>query len=374
MPVATAGAVRALSLERVRDIGYPVILSNVYHLYLRPGIDTIASVGGLHAFTGWKRGILTDSGGFQLFSLNRLMKITDVGASFRSHIDGSAHSFTPETVIEAQMKLGSDIIMPLDHCTAPDVGYLEAQGALKRTTRWLARSVAYLNEARDRRETTPGTETRDRTETADRREASPGTETAPGTAAAPQLFGIVQGNFYAPLRTQSAEQIVAMNTPGYAIGGLSVGEERAQFIDMVAHTAQLLPHDKPRYLMGVGTPEYFLHAILHGIDMVDCVYPTRVARHGVALTADGKMDIRKKLFRTDKRPLEGNCECDTCRVYTRAYVHHLSSRKEIMAAVLLSEHNLFFMYNLCRSAQRAIRERRYRSFMSDFLSRYTSSG
>lgn len=356
MPVATAGAIRALSFARLSEIGYQIILSNTYHLYLRPGIDVIAALNGLHNFIGWNGNILTDSGGFQIFSLSNLMSINDTELTFRSHIDGSAHSFTPELVVSLQMSLGSDIIMPLDHPTPPGVGYHEAQLALKRTTAWLKRSAVYLEQAqREQRE----------------RSAS---DTSAITVRQQQLFGIVQGNFYPTLRTQSAEQIVALDLPGYAIGGMSVGEDQKQFLDILAHTATLLPADKPRYLMGVGTPEYLLHAIDYGIDMFDCVYPTRVARHGVALTTTGKLDMHKSRFRSDQRPLDAHCHCNTCRIYTRAYIHHLSSRREIMAAVLLSEHNLFFINQLCEQARAAIREQRYRSFMRDFLHRYAGDG
>ena len=237
--------------------------------------------------------------------------------------------------------------MPLDHCTAPEVGYREAQIALKRTTHWLSRSADYL--------------------VADRRHRHERQEHEQW------LFGIVQGNFYLPLRTQSAEQITALDLSGYAIGGLSVGEEWSRFVDTLVHTAQLLPDRKPRYLMGVGTPEYLLRAIAEGIDMVDCVYPTRAARHGVALTEYGRMNMRKSAYRADSQSLDGNCECNTCRKYSRAYINHLCSRREIMAILLLSEHNLFFMRDLCIRAQRAIREQRYRSFARDFLDRYTES-
>lgn len=370
MPVATAGAVRVLPFERVREIGYRIILSNSYHLYLRPKIETIAAAGGLHRFIAWRDNILTDSGGFQIFSLSRLMRIGDDALTFRSHIDGSAHSFTPESVVELQLQLGSDIMMPLDHCTAADVGYRQAQIALKRTTSWLERSASYLAQAQQRRAEDAA---------AGVASAAPGAPAAADVAgaadvvsapSAAQLFGIVQGNFYPSLRSQSAEQVVSFDLPGYAIGGMSVGEEEGRFLELLAHTAPLLPAEKPRYLMGVGTPEYMLHAIAHGIDMFDCVYPTRAARHGMALTADGQVDMNRGRFRTDQRPLDSNCHCHTCRLYSRAYIHHLNNRKEMMAAMLLSEHNLYFIYELCRQARQAITARRYASFMRDFIDRY----
>lgn len=373
MPVATAGAIRALPFERLAEIGYRIILSNTYHLYLRPGIDIIAKLNGLHNFIGWHGNILTDSGGFQVFSLSNLMSINDTELTFRSHIDGSKHSFTPESVMALQMRLGSDIIMPLDHPTPPGVGYREAQIALKRTTAWLKRSAVYLEQAQQRGdggsvEIGAG----DTKDSGDRQDN--GTSNTPAARGQQQLFGIVQGNFYPTLRTQSAKQIVALELPGYAIGGMSVGEDEGQFLDILAHTAALLPDDKPRYLMGVGTPEYLLHAIAHGIDMFDCVYPTRIARHGTALTVAGKLDMHKGRFRSDLRPLDAHCGCNTCRLYTRAYIHHLSSRREIMAAILLSEHNLFFLNELCLQARAAIREQRYQTFMRDFLHRYTGNG
>ena len=339
MPVATLGAIRSLPLERVYAMGYSIILSNAYHLYLRPGHATIAMQGGLHHFIQWKNNILTDSGGFQVFSLNKLMKITDEGIAFRSHVDGSTHYFSAEMVMNIQMQLNSDIIMPLDHCTADNVGYYDAKIALQRTRLWLKQSIAYLNTHQTHRQQ--------------------------------HLFGIIQGNFYPKLREQSAHSTIELDLAGYAIGGLSVGEQKNQFLDTLAHTAAFLPHTKPRYLMGVGTPEYLLYAIAEGIDMVDCVYPSRAARHGVALTKNGKMNMKNARFRMDSHPLDLDCMCNTCKQYTRSYISHLFKAKEGMAMFLLCEHNLFFMYDLCQKAQKAIKEGRYALFMNQFLSRYT---
>ena len=319
-------------------MGYSIILSNAYHLYLRPGHVTIAMQGGLHHFMKWNKNILTDSGGFQVFSLSKLMKVTDEGIAFRSHVDGSAHYFSAETVMEIQMQLNSDILMPLDHCTADNIGYYDAKIALKRTILWLKQSIAYLNAHQNSRHQ--------------------------------HLFGIIQGNFYPKLRTQSVHNTTELDLAGYAIGGLSVGEQKNQFLDILAHTTSLLPHGKPRYLMGVGTPEYLLHAIAEGIDMVDCVYPSRAARHGVALTKNGKMNMKNARFHMDSDPLEIDCMCNTCRQYTRSYISHLCKAKEGMAMFLLCEHNLFFMHDLCRKAQQAIKDGQYALFMAHFLTRY----
>jgi queuine tRNA-ribosyltransferase len=338
MPVGTNATVKAMRNSDLEDIGVNLILGNTYHLYLRPGRDVIAAAGGLHAFMGWRHNILTDSGGYQVFSLSSFRTVDDQGVTFRSHIDGSLHRLTPEDVIDVQTTLGSDIMMQLDECTAPGITRAEAETAVRRTSDWLKRSRQRWRES---------------------------AEPLKGL-----LFGIMQGNFFRELRRQSAEEMLDLDLPGCAIGGLSVGEEFPVFKDFLCSSAELLPQGKPRYLMGIGTPEYILEAVEAGIDLFDCVFPTRTARNAQVFTFDGPLSLRNEKFRLDFRPLDAECRCSTCRTYSRAYLRHLFKAKEIQAAVLASHHNLAFLQHLVRSIREAITRGQFLAFKRDFMSRY----
>ena len=339
MPVGTAATVKAIETASLREIGFEIVLSNTYHLYLRPGPDVVSAAGGLHRFMNWKRNILTDSGGFQVFSLAPMRKIRENGVEFRSHIDGSKHFFSAEDVVSIQAALGSDIQMQLDVCTAWGVSRKEAEEALRITDRWLARACEAW-----RAETERG---------------------YPGV-----LFPIVQGNFFPDLRRKSAETAAASGLPGIAIGGLSVGEEEAVFFDFLAATAALLPREKPRYVMGIGTPEYILAAIGEGIDMFDCVLPTRAARNGLVFSARGAFNIKRAEHRLDTGPLDEACPCKVCREYSRAYLRHLFKNGEILFSMLATYHNLFFLHRLVRGAREAIAENRFLSYRKEFLETY----
>ena len=322
MPVGTNASVKAIRYEDLEDLGVNLILSNTYHLYLRPGRDVIASARGLHSFMGWPHNILTDSGGYQIFSLSSFRTVEDAGVSFRSHIDGSAHRLGPRDVIDVQGVLGSDVMMPLDECTAPGIDRDSAAQAVRRTTAWLRESAHHWRSAR---------------------------ESIPGL-----LFGIMQGNFYQDLRRQSAQEIAELDLPGYAIGGLSVGEEFTQFRDFLHFSADLLPPEKPKYLMGIGTPAYILEAVEAGIDLFDCVYPTRTARNAQVLTRDGPISLRNEKFREDNGPIDSECRCPTCRRHTRAYLRHLFKAHEMTAYTLATIHNLRFMIDLMHSYREKI--------------------
>jgi len=319
MPVGTQATVKALTPEDLLSCGVQVILGNTYHLYLRPGHEIIQNLGGLHRFMNWNGPILTDSGGFQIFSLNKLARVTEEGATFQSHLDGSSHFFTPEKAIEVQTSLGSDIIMPLDEPLAYPATWAEAEASLKLSTRWALRC----------------------------REA----HRSPSQA----LFGIVQGGMFKDLREQSAEQIVALDFPGYAIGGLSVGEDIELMREMARHTALLLPENKPRYLMGVGTPADLLAGSGMGIDMFDCVMPTRNARNGTLFTAKGKINIRNARFKTDPNPVDPNCDCYTCRNFSLAYLRHLFLADEILSMHLNTLHNIAFYQRWMKNIRDTIR-------------------
>jgi len=339
MPVGTAGTVKALTVGDLREIGFQIILSNTYHLYLRPGMEVMAGAEGLHRFMAWDRNILTDSGGYQVFSLSNLRKITQEGVRFQSHIDGSRHLFTPENVVETQCVIGSDIQMQLDVCSAWGVSRKEAEKALDVTTEWMGRAV--------------------RTWERKREEGYMGS-----------LFSIAQGNFFQDLRRRSVESCIAADTPGIAIGGLSVGEPHEAFAEILEFTAAILPHEKPRYLMGIGTPEYILEAIENGIDMFDCVVPTREGRNGRVYTRKGPISIKKTDMRMDFMPIDKECTCKVCGQYSRAYLRHLFKSQEILCSMLASYHNLFFLHQLVIDARRAIEENRFSSFKRDFLSDY----
>ena len=342
MPVGTNAAVKGVHHESLDRTGFKLILANTYHLYLRPGMDIIDEFGGIHKFSNWKHNILTDSGGFQVFSLAPFRKIKEDGVYFRSHIDGSYHTLTPEKVVQLQKAFRSDIMMQLDVCTPPDIPYKKALEALELTTRWAARSrTEWLKE-------TPGYE---------------------GV-----LFGIVQGNFYKDLRKRSAEEITALDLPGTAIGGLSVGEEYSQFTDFLSYTSEFLPENKPRYLMGIGTPEYILDAVENGIDLFDCVLPTRIARNGTVFTPDGTISLKKAKHASSHEPIDPGCRCHACQNYTRGYLRHLFKAGEMLGPMLASEHNLFFLNRLVLEIRESIRNGSFTDYKRQFLSRYNSAG
>lgn len=335
MPVGTAATVKAMRPEEVKELGASIILSNTYHLYLRPGHEIVREAGGLHKFMNWDGAILTDSGGFQVFSLGHLRKITEEGVTFRSHIDGSTHMFTPEKSIEVQNALGSDIIMAFDECAPYPADRAYVKQSLERTTRWLARC----------------------------KEAHKNTERQ-------SLFGIMQGGMYKDLRRQSAEEIVEMDLPGYAVGGLSVGEPKELMYEVLDDCVDLLPKDKARYLMGVGSPDCLFEGVERGIDMFDCVLPTRIARNGTALTSRGKVSIKNAKYEKDFSPLDPECDCYTCRNYSRAYLRHLFKAGEILSSMLLTNHNLYFLVNLMGKIRSAIEEDRFPELKKEFFLKY----
>ncbi len=341
MPVGTNATVKAVSKDDLEEIGFQIILANTYHLFLRPGPDLIQEAGGLHGFSGWKRNFLTDSGGFQVFSLAPLRKITMEGVTFSSHIDGARKYFTPENVVDIQSQYNSDIQMQLDVCTGWGVERKEAERALTITTSWAERAKKEWLKKQD--------------------------EGYKGI-----LFPIVQGNFFEDLRRESAEFVGGLDTPGLAIGGLSVGEPADKFAEFLQYTVQYLPTEKPKYVMGIGTPEYILEAIADGIDMFDCVLPTRNARNGSYFTHDGMLSIKQERFTHDFSPIDGECQCKVCRNYSRAYLRHLFKDQEILSSMLASYHNLYFLHALIKDARTAIRENRFASFRAEFMRRFTA--
>ncbi|MDR1659401.1 MAG: tRNA guanosine(34) transglycosylase Tgt [Desulfovibrio sp.] len=336
MPVGTAGSVKALAPDDLAAIGAPVILGNTYHLYLRPGDELVARRGGLHRFAAWPGIILTDSGGFQIFSLNSLRKIREEGVEFRSHLDGSRHLFTPERVVSIQRNLHSDIMMALDECVPYGADYAYTEKSLALTTRWAARTRAAF----------------------------------PAGTGKNLLFGIVQGGFFKDLRRRSVLEICALDFDGFAVGGLSVGESKAEMHEMVRHTAPLLPDNRPRYLMGVGTPLDIARGVLAGIDMFDCVLPTRNARNGTLYTSLGKVNIRRREYAEDESPLDPACDCYTCRTFSRAYLRHLFVSRELLAFRLNSLHNLTYYLRLAREARKAVVGRRIAAFAAHVESLY----
>lgn len=330
-PVGTQATVKALTPAQLEELGAVLVLSNTYHLYLRPGAEIVAEMGGLHQFMQWPRPILTDSGGFQVFSLAGMRKIDDDGVTFKSHIDGSTHRFTPEKSIEIQQKLGADIIMAFDECAPPyDRAYNEL--ALARTNAWAERCC----------------EAKTRSDQA--------------------LFGIVQGGIFPDLRQESVEFITDLDLPGYAIGGLSVGETKAEMNTTLELVDQLLPESKPRYLMGVGTPEDLINGIARGVDIFDCVLPTRLARHQAATTRTGRINLLNAAYTHDQRPIDVNCTCYTCQHFTRAYLRHLVVAKEMLASTLLSIHNIHALLEVIRGAREAIQAGQFSSFAAQILS------
>ncbi len=335
MPVGTAATVKAMTPEELKDMNAEIILSNTYHLYLRPGHELIERAGGLHKFMNWDRPILTDSGGFQVFSLGDLRKITEEGVEFRSHIDGSKHFLSPEKATEIQNALGSDIMMAFDECAPYPADHDYVKKSLERTTRWAKRCKdAHKN---------------------------------PDTQA---LFGIVQGGMYKDLREQSVKELLELDFPGYSVGGLSVGEPKELMNEVLDYTVPLLPKDKPRYLMGVGSPDALIDGVIRGIDMFDCVLPTRIARNGTAMTSQGKVVIKNAKHIEDFTPLDPNCDCYTCRNYTKAYLRHLFKAGEILSSRLITTHNLYFLINLMKDVRQAIMDDRLLDFREEFFSRY----
>ena len=342
MPVGTAGSVKAVTFEQVRATGARLILGNTYHLYLRPGHARIAAQGGLHRFQGWDGALLTDSAGYQVFSLGELNEVDEDGVSFRSHLDGSRHRFTPEVSMEIQLALGADIVMAFDHCLPYGAAAGEVAAAVDRTTRWLERCRDAFG---------PGG--RNRTAGYER-----------------VLFGIVQGGVYPDERTRSVEQVAALDLPGYAIGGLSVGEPVPVMREMTAHTAARLPADRPRYLMGVGFPDDIVESVLLGVDMFDCVLPTRMARNGTALTRDGRLVVRNSAYADDLRPLDPDCGCPVCGRHSRSYIRHLFAAGEMLGPTLATLHNLHFYQDLMGDLRAAIAADTLGAYADAFLSRW----
>jgi queuine tRNA-ribosyltransferase len=329
MPVGTQGTVKAVPQGTLEELGARIILGNTYHLYLRPGHDRIARLGGLHTFISWPRAMLTDSGGFQVFSLSKLRKLTEEGVRFRSHLDGSSHMFSPEHSMDVQIALGADICMAFDECTEYPATEERAAESLKYTMLWAARSLRHFRENQHK---VPWH--------GDATLANP--TTSDGSPASQSLFGIVQGGMYSHLRRESAERLVEMDFDGYAIGGLSVGEPREFTRQIIAEVLPLLPADKPRYVMGVGFPDEIVEYARMGVDMMDCVIPTRAARHGLLFTSSGRMNIKNKQFADDPNPPDPNCQCPTCSRYSRAYLRHLMQTGEPLGGTLNSIHNLAF--------------------------------
>ena len=335
MPVGTQATVKSMTPEELKNIGAQIILSNTYHLYLRPGEKIVKEAGGLHKFMNWDKPILTDCGGFQVFSLSDLRTISENGVEFRSHLDGTKHLFTPEKVMQIEEDLGADIIMSFDECCPYPSTYEYTKNSMERTTRWAIRcKEAHKNIERQ------------------------------------GLFGIIQGGFYKDLRKQSAEDLIKLDFPGYAIGGISVGEPKEEFLDILRYTTPLMPQDKPRYLMGVGTPDYLIEAAISGIDMCDCVLPTRIARNGTAMTWNGKVVIRNATYERDFSPLDSECDCYTCKNYTRAYIRHLVKTKEILGTRLISLHNLYFLTKLMERVRIEIENDNLLKFKDEFYRKY----
>ena len=338
MPVGTNGTVKGIYHDKVDEIGYKIILGNTYHLYLRPGTEVLEKFGGLHKFSNWNHNILTDSGGFQVFSLSGLRKIKDSGVTFQSHIDGSKHVFTPEKVVDIQGIIGSDIAMVLDVCTPPGIEYRNAKEAWRVTKAWAERSIEERNRL--------------------------------GESFRGNLFGIVQGNFYQDLRKESALTLSEMDFPGIAIGGLSVGESKEQFNDFLSYTVQYITEEKPRYVMGIGSPDYILSCVENGIDLFDCVLATRMARNGGIFTDDGVITMKKAVHKFDERPLQEGCTCTCCQKYSRAYLHHLIKCNEMYGGMLATEHNLTYLYNFLERIKQSIREGRFAEFKKEYMARF----
>ena len=335
MPVGTQATVKSMTPEELKEVNAQIILSNTYHLFLRPGHKLVEEAGGLHQFMNWNRPILTDSGGFQVFSLGQLRKISEEGVEFQSHLDGSKKFLSPEKAMEVENSLGADIMMAFDECCPYPSTYEYTKKSMERTTRWAKR----CREAHKRPEDQG-------------------------------LFGIIQGGFYEDLRKKSAEDLIELDFPGYAIGGISVGEPKEKFLEVLKYTTPLMPENKPRYLMGVGTPDYLIEAAIAGIDMCDCVLPTRIARHGTALTSQGKIVVRNATYERDFTPLDSECDCYACKNYTRAYIRHLVKTNEILGIRLLSIHNIKFLTNLMDKVRIEIENDNLGNFKEEFYRKY----
>ena len=344
LPVGTQGSVKALTQEGLEELGAEIILANTYHLYLRPGHELIRRLGGLHQFMSWPRAILTDSGGYQVFSLSELRKVTDEGVRFRSHLDGSEHLLTPEKAAEIQLALGSDIAMVLDECIETPAPRGLAEAALQRTSAWARRARNHFQECARQN----------------------------GRPSKQWQFGIVQGATFPDLRRESARQLLELDFPGYAVGGLAVGEPHEVTCAMAAEVTALLPKDRPRYLMGVGRPEQIADYVALGIDMMDCVLPTRAARHACLYTSEGRVLIKNSRYAEDQRPVDSNCSCSVCRRYTRAYLRHLFAAGEMTAAILATQHNVHFYLDIMRQIREAIEFGNLAKFSSEMHARYAA--
>ena len=341
MPVGTKATVKAVLNEQLEEMGCEIILSNLYHLYLSPGIELLKKTGGLHKFSNWKKSILTDSGGFQVFSLSGSRKIQEEGVEFKSIIDGSSHLFTPEKVVQMQMEIGSDIMMMLDECSTFDASERVITEAAKRTLKWARLSITEMNKH-------------------DENKIS-------------RLFGIVQGGFNKNLRKYCAEAISELGFSGIALGGLSVGEKRNLTVEMISYTVDFVDREKPLYVMGLGDPIGILEAINCGVDMFDCVLPTRISRNGSAFTRLGKINIKNAKFSVDFTPIDEQCNCYTCRNYTKSYIKHLFKSREILSSILLSIHNLYFLFDLIRDSRNAISNNNFADFKNTFLKNYKTN-
>ena len=364
MPVGTLGSVKGISQDVLEELGVEILLGNTYHLYLRPGVETVRKMGGLHRFMSWDRSILTDSGGFQVFSLTDLRKVSEEGVAFRSHLDGSAHFLSPEKAMEIQIGLGADIIMAFDECTEYPADAERSRASMELTLRWAARCKNYFEE--HKREVPWGSSRQPSATSRQEHEVlrfaqddnvcdgRPGDDNR-GQAQTQALFGIVQGGMDASLRRESAARTIDIGFPGYAIGGLSVGEPRELTRDIVLSTLEHLPADRPRYLMGVGTPEEIAQYAQAGVDMMDCVLPTRAARHGLLFTSEGKVSIKQARYAQDESALDPACDCRVCKRYSRAYLRHLYAANELLAQVLNTVHNLHYYLSTMRMVRASIR-------------------
>ena len=357
MPVGTAGTVKGIRFEELEsaELDAQIILGNTYHLWLRPGIDVIKAAGGLHRFIGWERALLTDSGGFQVWSLGALRKISEEGTQFRSHVDGSLRFLSPEVSMEVQAALGSDIVMVFDECAPGQAGHEETERSMNMTTRWAKRSKSAFERLQ-----AEGADT--------------GHVDAQGLTGNQALFGIVQGASHLDLRRTSLEQTVNIGFDGYAIGGLSVGEEKPVMFEVIEDVAPRMPKEAPRYLMGVGTPEDLVEAVARGVDMFDCVLPTRNGRTGQAFTSRGKLNIKNAQWANDSRPLDESCRCSVCRRHSRAYLRHLYTSGEMLASILLTHHNLAFFLDTMRAVRQSIRSADFPKFRREFIERLRANG
>ena len=353
MPVGTAGTVKGVRFEELEELDAKIILGNTYHLWLRPGIDVIKSAGGLHRFTSWDRALLTDSGGFQVWSLGALRKISEEGTEFRSHLDGSQRFLSPEISMEVQAALGSDIVMVFDECAPGEAAHEETDRSMNLTARWAKRSKIAFDQLQS---------------------ADTGHREVEGLSGTQALFGIIQGAGHLDLRRISLEQTVDIGFDGYAIGGLSVGEEKSVMFEVIEDIAPRMPRNAPRYLMGVGTPEDLVEAVARGIDMFDCVLPTRNGRTGQAFTSRGRLNIKNAQFINDQRPLDESCRCSVCRRHSRAYLRHLYIAGEMLASILLTHHNLAFFLDTMRGVRQSIRSGDFPKFRREFTERLGANG